>query len=219
MKLSHIIFDLDGTLVDSSPGILESFHFAFEQLEQVPLQPLTREIIGPPLVDTLALLAGSDQPALIQPLADAFKQHYDGDGYTHTEVFPGITEMLVDLAGFGHRLYIATNKRIHPTRRILSHLGWNTFFDGVYSLDFFDPPCKHKAEVIANILSIHNLNKDAVIYIGDRKEDMVAAQANRLQFGFASWGFGASLDELSQLDCRLFGQPADLGYYCCNVSQ
>ncbi|MBM3347921.1 MAG: HAD family hydrolase [Betaproteobacteria bacterium] len=215
-NISHLIFDLDGTLIDSSEGILGSFAGAFARCGISPVRPLASDVIGPPLMDTLAQLAGCNDSAVLRPLADAFKAHYDMEGYKLTRVFTGVPEMLRELA-LSHSLYIATNKRLLPTRLIIEFLGWTPYFRGIYALDFFEPPLARKADLIARILSGHKLDQLHTAYIGDRDEDRQAAGANRLQFGLATWGYGgASAPENAGQDLaldqphtivRLFGKP------------
>jgi len=190
-----IIFDLDGTLIDSAAGVLAAFGGAFNARGIIPSRPLSLDIIGPPLMETLGNLAGTNELAVLQPLAEAFKANYDEDGYRLIEIFPGMDEMLSGLSARGHELHIATNKRILPTRRILAHLGWEKYFQGVYALDAFSPPLKSKANMLGAILAERGLDPRATLYIGDRQEDGEAALANNIRFLLAVWGY----DELG--DC------------------
>ena len=80
-RYSHILFDLDGTLIDSAPAILASFQAAFAASGVTPVRPISNDIIGPPLTETLQLLAGSTDATLIARLSEAFKASYDSSGY------------------------------------------------------------------------------------------------------------------------------------------
>ena len=186
--MKNIIFDLDGTLVDSSSSILISYAEAFRQHGITPARALTPELIGPPLMQTLSLIAGHDDADTLAALAQAFKQHYDSEGYKLTTVFPDIEAMLAALAR-DHALYIGTNKRIYPTRRILQHLGWEPYFKEVYALDYFHPAVPNKAAMVSNIVTAHGMDKSETIYIGDRLEDGMAAEANQLAFAMVTWGY------------------------------
>ena len=114
-RYPHILFDLDGTLIDSAPAILASFRDAFAQTGIAPVRSIDESIIGPPLLETLQLLSGSQDAALTGRLADAFKASYDTEGYKATAAYAGVGALLTSLAGAGLTLSIATNKRIHPT--------------------------------------------------------------------------------------------------------
>jgi phosphoglycolate phosphatase len=190
----HIIFDLDGTLVDSAPAILQSFGTAFAESGITPARAIAETMIGPPLTETLQALSGSHEPALIARLADAFKACYDTAAYKATTAYEGIDTLLADLVADGLSLSIATNKRIHPTRLLLEHLGWDSHFTHVYALDLFSPRLPDKATMIGRLLQDQSIPRDSAIYIGDRSEDGESADANGLPFIAVTWGYG-SLDE------------------------
>ena len=190
VKSQYIIFDLDGTLIDSAPAILAGFEAAFIECGLSPKVLLTSSVIGPPLMETLATLAGSNDPAILSPLAVAFKTYYDNTGYLETKAFPGVAPMLEDLRDRGHSLYVATNKRIYPTLRIIELFGWQDYFLGVYALDSFTPPLGNKSELLGRLLTELRLAADETLYVGDRDEDGEAAAANNMEFLMAVWGYG-----------------------------
>ena len=191
---TDIIFDLDGTLIESSAGILAAFESAFSVCGKIPTRALTSAIVGPPLMETLSDLTGTDDPAVLQPLAAAFKAHYDTAGYRLTTVFPGIVEMLSDLRERGFKLYIATNKRSLPTHLIVQHLGWADVFAGVYALDSFQPPLTSKAHMLGEVLGRCGLDPQHSLYVGDRNEDGEAARSNHIPFLLAVWGYAEAHD-------------------------
>lgn len=193
MTFQSIIFDLDGTLIDSSPSILASFKGAFLKANLQPVKPLTPEIIGPPLKETLKNLLGENDTEKIDQLAEFFKQSYDTEGYKQTQVFAGVEYLLAELSKT-KPLYIATNKRIKPTLLIFEHLGWQQYFKGVYALDMPEAAAKNKAELIAYVLKKHAIQSAEAYYIGDRVEDKKAALANNLNFYYAKWGYDAEAD-------------------------
>lgn len=207
----HILFDLDGTLIDSAPAILASYREAFSRCDVTPARTIDESIVGPPLVETLQLLTGSHDPALIERLAEAFKASYDSEGYKQTAAYAGIGTMLQALRNAGLQLSIATNKRILPTRLILDHLGWLDHFEHLYALDLFEPRLPHKAAMIARLLADKEIPKDASIYIGDRSEDGESADANGLPFIAATWGYGSIEAEAMAGHWRATATPAELG--------
>jgi len=193
MRHTHVVFDLDGTLIDSAEAILASYRAAFAACGLVPVRGIVADIVGPTLGETLRLLAGSEDPVLIARLANAFKQSYDSEGLLETLPYPGISDMLRALHTAGMKLSIATNKRIHPTRSIIEHIGWGGIFDPVYALDVFTPPLPDKAAMLGRLLVDQRIDADRAVYVGDRIEDFDAAKANNLSFIAATWGYGIPL--------------------------
>ena len=206
--INNIIFDLDGTLIDSSTGILESFANAFSICSLEPIKPFSTDIIGPPLMETLFTLSGISDQDVLEKLAEEFKSHYDTFGYQKTIVFPEVNEMLSGFIDNGVHMYIATNKRILPTTKIINYLKWNEIFEGVYSLDSFSPSASSKSEVLSKLVENNNLIKDNVVYIGDREEDNLAAIANNMPFLMVSWGYDRAEENL--IDKDKINTPSDL---------
>ena len=190
MSKKHIIFDLDGTLIDSSESILGSFASAFEDCNRELKHPLTEEIIGPPLIETLSKLSGTKDPSVLGLLAQQFKKNYDEKGFLQTKVYPGISIMLGNLMRQDIYMYVVTNKRIVPTLKILHHLGWEHYFVNICCIDSFKELVKSKADLIKHILEIHNI-KNEVFYIGDTEEDMIASRNAKVPFVFVKWGYGS----------------------------
>ncbi|MEZ0211259.1 MAG: HAD family hydrolase [Methylophilus sp.] len=201
----HLIFDLDGTLIDSAPSILEGYDHAFKTTATPLKVPLTSDVIGPPLIESLRILSGCDDEALLQSLATVFKQHYDSTGYLKSVVFDGVTDMLQQLHNEGYQLYIATNKRFFPTEKIISHLQWAPFFQGVFALDYFQPALSRKAEMVGRIVQDLALPIDECLYIGDRLEDGLAADAHQMDFVLVTWGYAedASLKKPHWQSCTV----------------
>lgn len=186
-----VVFDLDGTLVDSAPSIMASMLAAFNEVGIEPNQPLTPDIVGPTLTVAMASLLAEASRAKLPRLTEAFKRHYDEAGYRETKIYGGVPEMLKDLRKIGCSLYIATNKRDFPTRKIINFFGWTDFFDGLYCIDSFKPALQNKAAILQRL--VHELPETSPqrIYVGDRAEDGIAANSNGFNFLWASWGYEA----------------------------
>lgn len=191
--MKHLLFDLDGTLVDSAPSILAGFAAVAQRHGFAPRVPLDSGLIGPPLLPTLQRFSGIDEPAAVQDMAATFTAWYDTQGYRQTVVYAGIDDALRALAQRA-TLHIVTNKRILPTRLILDHLGWRERFASICSPDAFDPALPSKAAVLCRVLAAHGISPAHALYVGDRTEDGEAATANALAFVWAGWGYGVDLD-------------------------
>lgn len=201
-----VLFDFDGTLIDSASSVLGSLRHALESEACTPAVELGPQLIGPPLRQTLAALAGTNDPAIIDALAQRFREHYDAEGYRSTTVFSGVPEMLTALQAAHIKLFIVTNKRVAATRRILEHLGWLEWFTGVYALDAFDPPLPHKPAVVAAVLHQHGITAASSWMVGDSAEDRRAALENGLQFFPADWGYGGLTEGALDGDARRPGR-------------
>jgi phosphoglycolate phosphatase len=184
----HIIFDYDGTLVDSSQGILHCLGLAMNECGLDPNRALKPSIVGPPLHEMLRKIMPVSDEKLLELVADKFKIVYDSLGFKLAEPFPGIPEMLVELNNLGYLLHIATNKRSQPTNSSLQFLGWNDIFNSVVCVDSSRPAFRSKTDMLRYILDKNELPVSACGYIGDRMDDYYAASANNIPYLMVRWG-------------------------------
>jgi phosphoglycolate phosphatase len=190
VTINTIVFDLDGTLIDSSPSILLSIKAAFDELDIRPARELSRALVGPPLIEMLVSLTEGVDEAKLELLAQIYKQHYDEIGWRQTKVFAGIPVMLEQLRDASMDLYVATNKRLQPANMIIESLGWAKYFNGIYALDYYDPPLKRKSEMLERMAVDIPLVKGRCVYVGDRREDAEAAGVCEVPFIMVNWGYG-----------------------------
>ena len=161
---------------------------AFDVCNIEPTQVLTEQLIGPPLNKLLPLLLDDENLSRLEPLASAFKERYDSEGYKVLSVFNDVEVVLDKLSEQGHILYIATNKRIVPTQKIIQFLGWSHYFDEIYALDSFSGLAS-KQYLIQHIIELRNIVKEDTIYIGDTVADFQASKVNGLEYIMALWGY------------------------------
>lgn len=191
-----LLFDLDGTITDSFPGIEASFLHAVDAVgAPTPSKAFTSTIAGPPMIDTLRALGLDESSAGVA--LDHFLRRYDRLGWIENSVYPGMTELLARLRADGYRMATATSKGETFTRRILAHFDLDGFFDFVGSADD-DGPRRSKVDVIAFTLrglGIEPVTADRggtpdVLMVGDRAHDVAGAA----QFGIPTvavrWGYG-----------------------------
>jgi phosphoglycolate phosphatase len=190
LPFQAVIFDLDGTLIDSAPGILYGFKSTLKRAGIKPLGPISKSLIGPPLRHTLATLTGINEDAELDVLIEFFKDSYDSDGYQTTRVYDGVEELLAFLANKHIPMAIATNKRKVPTLKILEFLGWESYFRETGTLDSTTPPYPDKAVLIGTLLNKLGVAAATSAYIGDTRGDGEAAEANQMPFIAVGWGYG-----------------------------
>jgi len=199
----NLIFDLDGTLVNSAPGILGALSYVIKTHKIDGPTKLSSELIGPPLREMLIRLSGSTEAKDLTLMEQTFKAYYDDIGVFDSVIYDGVTQMLDSLKASGHKLFIATNKRATPTQLLIKHFSWDKYFLGIYSLDGFTFPCKDKASLLERIVSTHMLKKNETIYVGDRPEDGEAARKCKLKYMHATWGYGGDIDNELGLILRM----------------
>ncbi|MFB4393836.1 MULTISPECIES: HAD family hydrolase [unclassified Pseudomonas] len=191
----HLLFDFDGTLVDSAPAILACFSRVLQAHGLQARCAIDASLIGPPLRQTLAVLSGSDDAALLDALGATFKQLYDAEACLETPAYAGCQALLEQLHAQGYSLSIATNKRLLPTQRILAALGWQQLFSEVLASDSYPERYKDKAGMIAALLEDAGISARSAIYIGDTVADGRAAAANEVEFWPVAWGYGQFTSE------------------------
>lgn len=188
-----VIFDLDGTLIDSRPGIYASLKLAFEDAGQyLPLDP-DQVPIGPPLVELVRLITGICEQDRIDFIVDRFIFHYDSSGYRCSTLFDCVHRLLDVLYCSSASLFIATNKRRNPTLKILDHLLISSFFKDVFAQDSPPDGYHSKSDMLKSLIQQYSLGSHT-IYIGDRYEDFSAAVDNSLAFRFPFWGYDHERD-------------------------
>jgi len=183
-----VIFDLDGTLIDSRPGITASLKLALEDAGLY--RPLTPDQvpIGPPLDELVKLTTGLSDQRRIDFIVERFAFHYDSTGYQYSTLFDSVYFLLETLHSCSVSLYIATNKRLNPTLKILDLFSISSFFDDVFALDSCPGGYHSKSEMLKSMIQQCSLGTHAV-YVGDRYDDFKAAVDNSLAFRFPFWGY------------------------------
>jgi phosphoglycolate phosphatase len=193
-KVHHILFDLDGTLVDSSGAIQASLAHALQSLGRgLPPDCAVESLIGTPLVDIFRDRFGITGAPAEQAIAQ-YRDHYDRHAHMGTKVYARIAETLDRLCTAGIGLYVATVKPSPVAEKVLRDMGLNRFFSGVAGSSM-DHARRDKGDIIRYALQQHDLEARHSVMIGDRAQDIVGARQNGLYAIGVSYGFG-SLDEL-----------------------
>ena len=205
-----VLLDLDGTLIDSYPGILASCLAALRALGHEPDETLDiKRIIGPPLEEIMQILLQSYGDDRVGEGVTAYRQHYGDSGFRGSAPYPGIGRALEAMQRAGLRIYLATSKREVFARRILHHLGLATYFDGIHG-SVPGGALDHKPELLAHILSKHGLAPSHSLMVGDRRYDISGAHAVGMRGLGVLWGYG-SRDELEAAGAdKLVESTADL---------
>jgi phosphoglycolate phosphatase len=180
-----VLFDLDGTLVDSAPGIWASVRAAAEDLGLPrPTPAQLRAMVGPPLQEGFAAAFGLTGTDVDRAVA-AYRRHYTAGALLDVTVFAGIPELLARLADGGATLAVATSKPEPFALRVLEHTGLRAAFASVHAATL-DGRIRHKDQVVAAALAAHD-ERPAVL-VGDRAQDVAGAAVQGLPCVGAGWG-------------------------------
>ena len=190
-----LLFDLDGTLTDSTEGILKCLVNAVEKMGfEVPED--TNKFLGPPIRQSFAEFIGMNEEQIDEAVR-IFRERYSTVGLFENRVYEGIPEMLERLKNGGKRLMVATSKPEVYAVRILERFGIAPYFEIVGGAEL-DGSRDYKHEVIEYVLAKANItDRSRVLMIGDRRQDVLGAHKTGLKCMGILWGYG-SIEELDE---------------------
>ena len=195
MNYQNLIFDLDGTLVDSLPGIHSSMQSAISIVLPGRTMPEMRQVVGPPLLQMFQKMWPELGPETLEDLVREFRSDYDTNGFLYSELYPQVREVLSALKESGKELYLLTNKPKVPTENILKHLDLNHLFVDCMSPDTLTPSFTEKATGLHELVSRHQMEVSRSMMIGDSVDDAVAAREAGMTFIAAEYGYGEVLKQ------------------------
>ncbi len=184
-----IFFDLDGTLVDSLPGIALSVRKALEAAGY-PFSQDIGQLIGPPIRQVLRNILRHESEAELDKVELEFRKYYDSEGWKGTLLFPGVQETLNSLKTDGVRLFLFTNKPSLASALILRALNLDSYFEAILSRDSRVPNFATKGAMLKELVTEFDVEKDSAIVTGDSAEDLTAATQLGIRFCFATYGYG-----------------------------
>ena len=189
-----VLFDLDGTLIDSQAGIFASLNYAFAQIgAALPAPEVLRGWIGPPFHQTFPSVLGDD-PARVEAAIAHYRDHYVQTGWAGHTVYDGIDDAIGMLRRHGTQLAVVTTKLLPQARKIVANLPFGRHFARIYGPDG-KTAHSAKAEMIDAALRDFAVAPAHATMIGDRHFDIDGARANGVRSIGVTWGFG-SIDEL-----------------------
>lgn len=205
MKVNVVLFDLDGTITDSAPGIVNSIRYALEKrgMEILP-EPELRGFIGPPLKERFQEVFSVTEEESVQ-MVELYREYYGEKGIFENRVYDGVMEMLRQLKDAGIRLLIATAKPEGYANIIAQHFGFGKYFDFIGGA-CMDGSRTDKYEVIEYVLDSCGIeDRESVIMVGDRSHDMIGAKKAGIHSLGILYGYGART-ELEGAGAELIAQ-------------
>ena len=187
------LFDLDGTLLDSKIGILNSMNYALDYFGIKADSDAITRFIGPPIRDSFRLLYGFS-PEKTEEAVSKYREYFATKGMFEAKVYPDILSLLEMLANNGIQLTVATSKVGAYAELILSHFNMKHYFSVIVGSEM-DGTRSDKAEIIGSALDElnKNCNKNAIM-IGDREHDIIGAKACGIDSVGVLWGYGGHIE-------------------------
>lgn len=199
MKYQVVLFDLDGTVTDSGPGIMNSVQYALAKFGILnPDRAVLRRFVGPPLSDSFERFYGLSQSEAVKAV-DYYREYYRAGGIFENEVYEGIRELLQELKKGGCKVYLATSKPQVFSEQIMEHFEISSYFDGVVG-SFLDGTRVDKSEVVAEALRLAGVTPktcSSAVMIGDREYDIHGAHKLGISAIGVLYGYG-SREELEK---------------------
>jgi len=207
---TSILFDLDGTIVDSAPGITATLAYTFKELGRpIPSPAELLSYVGPPILDSFRDRAGMSLGEAAAALA-IYRPRYLEIGALDSTVFPGVADVLRAVHAAGIPTSLATSKPETPAKLILGHyalLGELDIITGASD----DEVRSSKADVVAEaLLRLAAIGADLShpVLVGDRSHDVEGAASNGVPTIFVDWGYGSPAEQAGAI--AVAHTPAEL---------
>ena len=194
---SCILFDLDGTIVDSAPGITATLAYMFEQLgKPIPTPSELLRYVGPPLLDSFRDYAGLDADESAAALAIYREKYLNVGAYDATQ-YPGVGAVLKAVHDSPVPMSLATSKPETPATLILEHFNLARYFDIITGASDDEVRSAKKDVVAEALLRLAAMGADISrpVLVGDREHDVEGAAANGVPTIFVEWGYGSPAEQ------------------------
>ena len=175
MKHKLLVFDWDGTLMDSQGHIIHCMVAAFADLHQPPpLDDAIRNVIGLGLSEAVAGLCTQAQMPMVEDLAQAYRKHFFADSFDASGLFPQVEATLKHLANQGYLLTVATGKSRRGLDKVLRETGLGHFFVATRCAD--ETFSKPHPEMLHQLLDFTGARPEEAVMIGDTEYDLLMAR-------------------------------------------
>jgi len=198
---SCILFDLDGTIVDSAPGITKTLAYTFAELGlPIPSPAELVAFVGPPIIESFVQRAGFTVDEAHHALT-IYRPRYLSTGVFDATVYPGIRETLALIHSHEIPLSLATSKPEAPATLILDHYDLHKYFTVITGASEDEVRSK-KADVVKEALDrLAGIGADLTrpVMVGDRSHDVHGAGENHVPTIFVRWGYGSRAEEVGTI--------------------
>ncbi len=202
-----IVFDLDGTVIDSAEGIIWSFEATLRDFGRTADRTLLGTLIGPPLDESFTRLGIA--PDELDEVLSRYRIHYGRDGVTRYRLYDDVVPLLDTIQSFDVPMAIATAKRVDFAQRIVDERGLGAYFPVVAGASL-DGRLTTKDVIVSEALSKLPPGRDGGWMVGDRRFDVVAARSLNLVSIGVRWGYGTAEELRDAGAAWMVERPSDL---------
>ncbi len=204
---THLIFDLDGTLINSKPGLQNSLNHMLRQMGlDLDDGLIIDQLIGPPIQDGLKQVLGFDDQQ-VELGVRLFREYYSQQGLYEAKLYPDMLELLEELQQQGKQLFVATSKKNQFMAAVLRHFELDRYL--IDSQGAGEGGRHTKAGLITQLMDRNRIIPSAkVAMVGDTKYDVVGGKANEISTIAVGYGFGNS-EELQALNPDYFVEEVE----------
>ena len=193
--IKSILFDLDGTLTDSGPGITKGVQYALKKFN-INISDLTslRKFIGPPLTDSFIKYYQFDLEKANLAL-QYYREYYSEIGIFENDLYYGINELLEKVKLKSINLYLATSKPTVYARKVCDYFDISKYFVDIQGSDL-NENLSNKTKIIELIIQKYKLINNETIMVGDREHDVIGANNNKIKCIGVGYGYGSEAELL-----------------------
>ena len=208
-----VLFDVDGTLIHSSPGILKTMEYTFGQMGIYPPESELKKYVGPPLRATFGQYCKTEEQ--IEWAVDTYRNQYHVEGQFLCELFPNVREMLTQLHDAGIVMCTATSKPVKVVEPMLQRLGVHDLFAMIGGATM-DASLDTKEKVVRNVIQQPFLAGKRILMVGDRQDDVRGGRACGLPVAGVLYGYGSREELENAGECHLVNTCDELVSYILN---
>lgn len=209
IRYQNTLFDMDGTITNSGPGVIESMRFALSKLGiNSPSEESLRLCVGPSLMTSFTEIYHLSEEDARRGI-EFYRTVYDGKNMYHLTIYDGIPELLSQLKAEGCHVIMVTSKPHHFAVPILEKFGLKDTFEYIASPELTDPS-SDKTRLINQAIEDRNLNPTETVMIGDTHFDIEGAIGSGVDSIGVTYGYGTR-EELANAGATYLAEsPAEI---------
>ncbi len=191
-KYDYVIFDFDGTVVDTGEGILKSLQYSFKEMgREIPNLDDLKKFIGPPIHYSYTTYYGVSEEE-VGLYIKKYRERYRAKGIYECELYKGFPEVLDTLHKNGVKVGIASSKPESLIYDVADYLGVTEKFDAIVGVQIDDSNHSSKTGLVLNSMKKLNVeDKSKVLMVGDRCYDIDGAAGAEVDSCGVLWGYGS----------------------------